>query len=159
MRERTARFPAAAPPPRRGAPALAAGALPAAGVAILSKFACPACWPAYAGLLGALGLGFLLETRWLLPLTAASLALALFTLAFRARRRRGLAPFALGLAAAAAVLGGRFALGSDAVMYGGLAALVTASIWNAWPPRRAAPETPCACANPAPDAPNPRRDP
>jgi|GEM_PF-2330127 len=29
---------------------------------------CPACWPAYAGVLSALGLGFLLESAYLLPM-------------------------------------------------------------------------------------------
>jgi hypothetical protein len=32
---------------------------------------CPACWPAYAGILGSLGLGFLLDSTSLLPVTVA----------------------------------------------------------------------------------------
>jgi len=48
-------------------------ALPSIGVSILPKLACPACWPAYAGLLTSIGLGFLISVVYLLPLTAAFL--------------------------------------------------------------------------------------
>src|SRR5690606_38639800 len=99
----------------------------------LPKVACPACWPAYAGFLSSVGLGFLLETTYLLPLTAAFLATALGALAYRAKRRRGYIPFALGLFAAAVVLAGKFAFESDPAMYAGLAILVGASLWNSWP--------------------------
>jgi mercuric ion transport protein len=108
-------------------------AAPGIAFAFLPKVACPACWPAYAGLLSALGLGFLLEEAWLLPLTAAFLVLVVGALAVRARTRRGYGPFGIGLAAGIAVLVGKFALDSDAAMYGGIAALVAASVWNGWP--------------------------
>src|SRR5262245_11422434 len=62
---------------------------PGVGVALLPKLVCPLCWPAYAGLLSSLGLGFLVSTVYLLPLTAAFLALAVGSLAFRASRRHG----------------------------------------------------------------------
>ncbi len=107
--------------------------LPGFGFALLPKLACPACWPAYAGILGSLGLGFLVGTRWLLPLTAVFLAVAVGALAYRARERRGLRPFALGIPAAGLVLGGKFTFDSEPAMYGGLALLVTASVWNTWP--------------------------
>jgi hypothetical protein len=107
--------------------------LPAVGVALLPKVACPACWPAYAGALGSLGLGFLLESAWLFPLTALFLAVALLALAWRACSRRGYGPLAAGLVAATVVLTAKFALDSDAGMYAGLALLVGASLWNSWP--------------------------
>jgi hypothetical protein len=110
--------------------------LPAVFFALLPKIACPACWPAYAGLLGSLGLGFLLDTSYLLPLTGIFLALATFALWYRAERRRGYRPFVLGLAGAAIVLFGKFVFASDAAMYGGLIVLVAASIWNGWPKRK-----------------------
>ncbi len=110
-------------------------ALPAVGFGLLPKLACPACWPAYSGLMGSVGLAFLTETAYLLPLTAAFLALALATLAVRARRGAGYGPLALGLMAAAAILGGKFAFESDAVMYAGVALLIAASFWNAFPGR------------------------
>lgn len=120
-------------------------AAPGIAFAFLPKLACPACWPAYAGLLSALGLGFLLDARHLLPLTAAFLLLAVGALAFRARTRRGYGPFGLGLAAGLVVLAGKSAFESDTAMYGGLAALVAASVWNGWPARRNGPACP-ACA-------------
>lgn len=121
--------------------------LPGVGVALLPKIACPACWPAYAGLLSSAGLGFLGEARWLLPLTAAFLCVAVGALAFRARVRRGYGPFGLGLVASAVVLLGKFALDSDAAMYAGIGLLVAASLWNTWP--RAAAGCP-ACATSGP---------
>jgi len=117
--------------------------LPGIGLAFLPKIACPACWPAYAGVLTSLGLGFLLDVRWLFPLTAVFLLIAVVALGFRARRRRGFGPFFVGLGAAAIVLGGKFSFESDAAMYAGLGMLVAASIWNTWP-RRATPACP-AC--------------
>lgn len=119
--------------------------LPGVGVALLPKIACPACWPAYAGLLSSAGLGFLGEASWLLPLTAAFLCVAVGAL--RARVRRGYGPFGLGLVASAVVLVGKFALDSDAAMYAGIGLLVAASLWNTWP--RAAAGCP-ACATSGP---------
>jgi len=107
------------------------------------KIACPACWPAYAGVLTSLGLGFLLDVRWLFPLTAVFLLIAVAALGFRARRRRGFGPFVVGLGASAVVLVGKFRFESDPAMYAGLGLLVAASIWNTWP-RRATPACP-AC--------------
>lgn len=107
--------------------------LPGTGLALLPVGACPACWPAYAGLVGSLGLGFLLETSFLLPVTAAFLAVALLPLGYRARARRGLGPLGLGIAATATALLGKFAIGSSAFLYLGLALLIGASIWNTWP--------------------------
>ena len=120
--------------------------LPGIGAAFLPKVACPACWPAYAGFLSSVGLGFLLDTTYLLPLTAAFLAVAVGALAYRARRRRGYLPFALGVVAAAIVLIGKFTFESDPAMYAGLAILIGASVWNTWPRRRLAAACP-ACVD------------
>lgn len=110
-------------------------ALPGVGVALLPKLACPLCWPAYAGLLSSLGLGFLISTPYLVPLTIAFLILALAALAFRATRRRGYGPFLLGLIAAVAVLLGKFLWESSPTIYSAVGVLVGASMWNAWPSR------------------------
>lgn len=107
--------------------------LPGIGASLLPAGLCPACWPAYAGLLSSLGLGFLLKTSYLLPLTALFVLIALGALAFRAKTRRGYGPFVIGLLASGIVLGGKFALGLDVAMYGGIALLLAASVWNAWP--------------------------
>jgi len=108
-------------------------ALPGVGVSILPKLACPACWPAYAGLLSSVGLGFLISTAYLLPLTVAFLILALAALAVRANERRGYGPFILGLVPGGGVLLGKFAFESNLIVYAGLGLLVIASLWNAWP--------------------------
>jgi hypothetical protein len=108
-------------------------ALPGVGVSILPNLACPACWPAYAGLLSSVGLGFLISTVYLLPLTVAFLVLALTALVFRANKRQGYGPFFLGLVAAGGVLLGKFAFGSNLIVYSALGLLVIASVWNAWP--------------------------
>jgi hypothetical protein len=108
-------------------------ALPGISVSMLPKLICPLCWPAYAGLLSSVGLSFLISTAYLLPLTAASLVLALGALGFRACNRHGHAPFILGLVAAIVVLLGKFVWLSNSTMYGAVGLLVIASLWNAWP--------------------------
>lgn len=108
-------------------------ALPGACVSVLPKLACPACWPAYAGLLASVGLGFLLSAAYLLPLTAGFLALALGVIVFGASKRRGFGPFVLGLVAASGILTGKFVWESDPTVYGAVGLLVVASLWNAWP--------------------------
>jgi len=108
-----------------------ASLLPAVGAALLPKLTCPACWPAYAALLSALGVGFVDYTPYLLPLTLVFLIVTLAILAWRPRR--GYAPLVLGLIAAAVMLIGKFFFDSDAATYAGVALLVGASTWNAWP--------------------------
>lgn len=103
------------------------------GAALLPVGLCPACWPAYAGLFGALGFGFLLQTTYLLPITALFLLLAVGTLAFRARSRRGYGPFIVGLIASMIVLTSKFVVVSNAAMYIGITLLIAASVWNVWP--------------------------
>ena len=105
------------------------------GLSALPKLACPVCWPAYAGLLSSLGLGFLISAAYLLPLTIVFLTLALAALAFRAKSRRGLGPFLVGLMSAMSVLFGKFVWESNVTIYSGVGMLVVASVWNAWPRR------------------------
>lgn len=107
--------------------------LPAIGAALLPKLTCPACWPAYAGLLSALGVGFFDYTPWLMPLTLVFLIFTLGTLAWGARKRRGYGPLAVGLAATAIIVVGKFGYDADSAIYLGVAILVGASLWNAWP--------------------------
>jgi len=111
--------------------------IPGIAFALLPKLACPACWPAYAGLLSSLGLGFLMEARYLFPMTATFLLFAVGALLFRASTRRGYGPFLAGTAAAAVVLIGKFHFDSDAAMFLGIGMLVAASFWNAWPRKQA----------------------
>lgn len=110
--------------------------IPATGVAMLPSLACPACWPAYAGLLSSVGLGALTQSTYLLPLTAACLIVAVGALALGARNRHGYGPFVMGVVAAALVIVGKFALASDPVLYAGIALLIGTSIWNTWPKQK-----------------------
>jgi hypothetical protein len=61
------------------------------------------------------------------------LAIAVASLLFRASRRRGLRPFALGALAAITILIGKFYFDSSLTTYLGVALLVAASAWNSWP--------------------------
>ena len=114
-----------------------AAVLPGIGVALLPKLMCPLCWPAYAGLLSAAGLGFLINAKNLLIVTASFLIVAVTALAFRARQRRGYGPAIAGLAASIFIVFGKFYLESPATMYAALSVLVAASVWNSWPVRLA----------------------
>ena len=107
--------------------------VPGISFALLPKLACPLCWPFYAGIVSSLGLGFLISTTYLLPLTIAFLILALGALAYNAKRRRGYGPFVFGIVGAAAVLVGKFNLESNGLTFTGIAILVMASAWNMRP--------------------------
>ena len=82
-----------------------------------------------------------MRTAYLLPLTVLSLVIALGALGYRANRRRGYGPFVLGLAAAVGLLLGKFVLNLDAAVYGGIASLIGASLWNSWP-KKSVPSAP-----------------
>ncbi len=120
--------------------------VPAVLVAALPAVSCPACWPAYAGLLSALGLPLLMKSAWLLPLCTVFLAVAIGSLGFRATRRRGYGPFVLGSAAAINVVVGKFWAGSDVALYGGIALLIGSSVWNSWPKKVANMDS-CTCSS------------
>ena len=113
-----------------------AAVLPGIGVSLMPKLICPLCWPAYAGLLSAVGLGFLINARNLLVFTALFLMFAVTALAFRGRQRRGYGPAVMGIAASAAVLIGKFYLESPAMAYAAVCVLIAASLWNSWPTRQ-----------------------
>ena len=77
----------------------------------------------------------MMQTAYLLPLTVISLVLAVAALGYGANRRLRYAPFVLGAVAAVGLVVGKFVVDSDVVVYGGIVALVGASLWNAWPTR------------------------
>jgi hypothetical protein len=112
-----------------------AAVLPGIGVALMPKLICPLCWPAYAGLLSAVGLGFLINSRNLMIVTVLFLIVAVTALAFRARQRRGYGPAFAGLAASILILFGKFYMDSPSTMYAALGVLIAASVWNSWPVR------------------------
>lgn len=84
-----------------------------------------------------MGLTFLLQTAYMLSLTVLTLAVAVGALGFRAQQRRGFGPALVGLAAAALIVFGKFVLNLETATYSGLALLIAASVWNAWPIRAA----------------------
>lgn len=90
------------------------------------------------GVFSALGVGFLLETTWLFPLTAAFLVLALVVMAREVWKKRVYAPLCLGLISSAGILMGKFHLESDTVMYGAMVLFFLAAIWSILPVRRRA---------------------
>ena len=110
--------------------------IPAAALAALPL--CPACYPAYAGILSALGLSVLENTLAQTLLTVLFLSLALGALLYGARSRRGYGPFALGAAGSAVLALSKFVIGSDPVTYAGVGVLVLAGLWNVWPRKHAA---------------------
>ncbi len=106
-----------------GVPAAALTALPL----------CPACYPAYAGVLSALGLTVLSDTTVQTVLTLVFLSAALGALFYKAKARRGYGPFALGTAACGALSFSKFVMGSDPITYAAVGFLVLAGLWNVWP--------------------------
>lgn len=119
---------------KRGTWRRSLAAVPGVGISLLPKITCPACWPAYAGLLSSIGLGFLVpNTRYLLPLTILFLVVVVLTLVLHARKRRGYGPFVLGCTSSLFIVLGKFLLSSNPVFYAGLGILILASVWNGWP--------------------------
>lgn len=120
-------------------------AVPGVGVSLLLGATCSVCWLTYAGLLSATMAGLLLDTVALWPVTALLLGLALVSLSYRARLRRGYGPLALGVVAVSSILAGQYWPVLDFLLFPGLALLGGASLWNAWPQRTASGEACPAC--------------
>ena len=74
------------------------------------------------------------------------LGLALVSLVYHAKARRGYGPFALGMVAVSLVLVGKLAVFSALLVYVGLALLMGAALWNSWPHTAAATGSCAACA-------------
>jgi uncharacterized membrane protein len=103
----------------------------AAAFALVPKVICPFCVPALTALLSSVGLSYLLLTAtYLLPMTAAVLSVAVGSLFVTTRTDSAFGPFWIGLAASIGILIGKFSLNSAAVMYGGVALLIAASVWS-----------------------------
>ncbi len=105
--------------------------IPAAALAALPL--CPAGYPAYAGILSAVGLTALSDTTVQTVLTVLFLSAALGALLYKAKSRRGYGPLALGMAASVALSISKFVMGSDPITYAAVGVLVVAGLWNVWP--------------------------
>lgn len=125
---------------------------PAVGVAFLPKLVCPACWPAYAAVVSSLGLPFLLQPDFLLPLTLTALVSILGLLFWRAPARHGYGPFLLGFASSVVIVTGKFFYPDNTAAYGGAGLLLAACIWNNWRGSIGKHATPCPdCSGSTPE--------
>jgi mercuric ion transport protein len=106
------------------------GVAPAVGFSVLPTLTCPACLPALASALGAVGLTFIAEPRYLVWLNLAALVVALFLLA-RSERAWISAPLGLALAGAVAVMLGKFVWMNSWGWWSGLGAFTFGSLWSA----------------------------
>ncbi len=105
-------------------------------IAALPVGTCPACLPAYAGILSALGLGFAFDGTWSLVALAILLVVCLFTLAWRANQRNGYKPFLFGLVSSLLMILGKMNIDAEPILYAGSGLLLIACIWNAWPRKK-----------------------
>jgi hypothetical protein len=102
------------------------GVLPAIGASAIPTLACPACLPALASLLGAIGLTSLTNRAYLLWVNLVALVLALAIL-YSKSRENGYVPFLLGLAGGVAIMVGKSPNTGHALAWSGLVALTLAS--------------------------------
>lgn len=108
---------------------------PGVFAALLAKASCPLCYPAIAGFLTSIGLGFLFEGLYFYIVVGLFISLSLFGLGFRARQRRGYAPLVLGLIAVCIGIIGEV-YGQQLLFYLAVAILVCASVWNLIPAKK-----------------------
>jgi len=119
--------------------------LPSIGAILLPAATCPACWPAYAGLLSSFGVSFIDYTPWLMPIIVVLMMVSLGALAWQSKKRENYKPLMLGVAGVIILVVGKFQLELDSVVYAGAALLIIASIWNSWPEKMCAIEKPDHC--------------
>ncbi len=103
--------------------------VPALGASLLPGLSCPACWPAYASALSAVGLSFLGENKYLLWLNVAALLVSLVAL-FRRARTGTYVPVLIGAVATLLILSGKFLLNSNPATWLGAAGLLAAFVWS-----------------------------
>src|SRR5579875_3326336 len=90
------------------------------------------CLAAYAGVLSAVGLGFLFNERVLGPLIVVFLAIGIFSVAWSTRSHRRLGPLVVTLVGSGVVVAGRLVWNIPIALYAGVALLIGASLWNLW---------------------------
>lgn len=110
----------------------ALASVPGAVLPLLPSFSCPACIAAYAGVLSALGLGFLFTDEVLQPLIALSLVVGVASIAWTVRAHGRKAPLVLAVVAALLLASGRLVWSLPPVVYLGAAVFLFAAGWNLW---------------------------
>jgi hypothetical protein len=104
--------------------------MPATAIALFPAAFCPACYPALAGLLSALGLGALVSDVVLKPLTVLFLLISLFSLAYQSRRTKRWGPLLVGSLGSIGIYLGLYVLPFRALKIASVVLLIGASIWN-----------------------------
>lgn len=102
---------------------------PGVGAALLAKVSCPLCYPAIAGFLSSVGLGFLFKGTYFYILMTAFFLVALVGIGYRAKDRRGYRPLMLGILSFVFVVTGHY-FENQIIFYTGVTLLMGASIWN-----------------------------
>jgi len=110
--------------------------LPGAILSLLPAVTCPACLGAYAGLLSALGLGFLVQSTVLEPLLIAALLIGLASIVWSTVDHRNPWPLALTLLGDVTVVSGRYLFVSELLQWFGFPLILAAAVWNIWLRRR-----------------------
>lgn len=105
------------------------GVVPALGFSLIPTLTCPACLPALASVLGAVGLTFVAQREYLLWLNLAALLAALLLLA-RSERRWTSIPLATAATGASAVMVGKFVWINSWLWWAGLSVFVLGSAWS-----------------------------
>ena len=106
--------------------------LPGALLPLLPSATCPVCISAYVGVLSAVGLGFLINERVLVPLIAFFLAINIVSVAWSTRSHRRREPLLGTLLGSAAVVVGRLMWHVHLLVYSGVVLLLAASLFNLW---------------------------
>ncbi len=106
-----------------------AAVLPAIGFSLLPSITCPACLPALASVLGAVGLTFIAKPLYLLWLNLGALVIALTLLARGEHRWISTSIGVAGIGATAVMLG-KFAWVNSWIWWSGLAIFMLGSIWS-----------------------------
>lgn len=105
---------------------------PGALLPLLPSTTCPACLTAFAGVVSAMGLGFLIHERVLAPLIALFLAINIASVAWSTRTHGHRWPLLATLMGSAAVVASRLIWHLHFLLYGGVALLIGASLFNLW---------------------------
>ncbi len=107
----------------------AIGIVPALGFSLVPTLTCPACLPALASVLGAVGLTFIAEPKYLVWLNLTALLIALLVLA-RSERHWISAPLVMAAFGATAVMLGKFIWTTSWIWWAGLGIFTLGSLWS-----------------------------
>lgn len=105
------------------------GIFPALGFSMIPSLTCPACLPALASVLGAVGLTFVAQRQYLIWFNLVALGVALLFVA-RGQRKWISWPFAIAALGAAAVMLGKFVWSSSAIWWMGIGVFMLGSAWS-----------------------------